>query len=86
MKNIQSVKIWNNGTLETATQLEVVSVYDNLENSADLRYTLYTADKLALATDRLNISGDDYLIWGSTTDVNASAYAWVASQLNLTLV
>jgi len=86
MKNIQPVTIWNNGQVQTATQLDVVSVFDDLATNADFRYTLYTADLLNLASDRLNISGDDYLIWGSTTDVNASAYAWVASQLNLTLV
>jgi hypothetical protein len=85
MKNIQPVTIWNNGKLETATQLDVVSVYDNLATTADFRYTLYTADKLGLASDRLIISGEDYLIWGSTVDVNLSAYEWVASQLNLTL-
>jgi hypothetical protein len=85
MKNIQPVTIWFNGQLETATQLDVVSVYDNLATTADFRYTLYTADKLGLASDRLTISGEDYLIWGSTVDVNESAYLWVASKLNLTI-
>jgi hypothetical protein len=85
MKNIQPVTIWNNGQLQTATQLDVVSVYDDLATNADFRYTLYTVDLLSLASDRLNISGDDYLIWGSTVDVNESAYSWVASQLNLTI-
>lgn len=85
MKNIQPVTIWNNGTLETATQLDVVSVYDDLATNADLRYTLYTADLLNLASDRLNISGDDYLIWGDSANINLAAYEWVASQLNLTL-
>jgi hypothetical protein len=83
MKNIQPVTIWYNGQLETATQLDVVSVYDDLATKADFRYTLYTADKLGLASDRLTISGEDYLIWGSTVDVNESAYLWVASKLNL---
>ena len=85
MKNIQPVTIWFNGKLETATQLEVVSVYDNLATSADFRYTLYTSDLLALASDRLTISGEDYLIWGATVDVNLAAYQWVAAQLNLTI-
>lgn len=85
MKNIQPVTIWFNGKLETATQLDVVSVYDDLATKADFRYTLYTADKLGLASDRLTISGEEYLIWGATVDVNLSAYQWVAAQLNLTI-
>lgn len=85
MQNIQPVTIWYNGKLETATTLEVVSVYDNLATTADLRYTLYTADKLNLASDRLTISGGDYLIWGDSADINLAAYQWVAYELNLTL-
>jgi len=85
MKNIQPVTIWFNGQLETATQLDVVIVYDNLATKADFRYTLYTLDLLALASDRLTISGEEYIIWGETVDVNLSAYQWVAAQLNLTI-
>ena len=85
MKNIQPVTIWFNGQLETATKLDVVIVYDDLATKADFRYTLYTADLLGLASDRLTISGEEYLIWGSTVDVNLSAYEWVAFQLNLTI-
>lgn len=85
MQNIQQVTIWNNGQLETATQLEVVSVYDDLATTADFRYTLFTADKLMLASDRLTISGEDYTAWGASPDINHAAYAWVAGKLNLTL-
>ena len=86
MKNIQPVTIWNNGQVQTATQLDVVSVFDDLATNAAFRYTLYTDDLLNLTSDRLNISGDDYLIWGDSANINLAAYEWVASQLNLTLV
>lgn len=85
MQNIQPVTIWYNGQLETATVLDVVSVYDDLATTADLRYTLYTSDKLGLTSDRLTISGENYQIWGASADINLAAYQWVASQLNLTI-
>ena len=85
MQNIQPVTIWNNGQLETATQLEVVSVYDNLATTADLRYTLYTEDMINVSSERLTISGDDYVVWGESEDINISAYQWVANRLNIIL-
>jgi hypothetical protein len=85
MKNIQPITSWADGTAVIATQLNVISDYDDLATTAVFKYTLLTADLLTVATGKLTISGDDYLIWGSTVDVNESAYAWVASQLNLIL-
>lgn len=85
MKNIQPITSWADGTAVIATQLNVISDYDDLATTAVFKYTLLTTDLLTVATGKLTISGDDYLIWGSTVDVNESAYAWVASQLNLIL-
>jgi len=85
MKNIQPVISWANGQSVEATQIDVISKYDDLATTAIFRYTLLTADLLTVATGDLTISGDDYLIWGSTVDVNQSAYEWVAYQLNLTI-
>lgn len=86
MQNIQPVTSWAIGQSVVATQLDVVSKYDDLATTAIFKYTLLTADLLTVATGDLTISGDDYLIWGSTADVNYAAYQWVASQLNLVLV
>jgi len=85
MKNIQPVISWANGQSVVATKLNVVSEYDDLSTTAMFRYTLLTADLITVSTDKLTISGEDYQIWGSTVDVNESAYAWVAYQLNLTI-
>lgn len=85
MKNIQPVTSWFNGTSVVATQLSVYSSFDDLATTAIFTYTLLSVDYLTVAEGKLTIAGDDYLIWGSTVDVNESAYLWVASQLNLTI-
>ena len=86
MQNIQPVTSWASGQSVVATQLDVVSKYDDLATTAIFKYTLLTSDLLTVATGDLTISGDDYLIWGSTADVNLTAYQWVANQLNLSLI
>lgn len=85
MKNIQPVTSWVNGTSVIATQLNVYSSFDDLATTAIFDYTLLSADLITVAQGKLTISGEDYQIWGSTVDVNESAYSWVASQLNLTI-
>ena len=85
MQNIQPITLWYNGQLVTATQLEVVSVYDDLASTADFRYTLFTVDKLIFVSDRLTISGEDYTTWGASADINLAAYEWVAAKLNLVI-
>jgi hypothetical protein len=86
MKNIQPITSWANGQSVVATQINVASDYDDLATTAIFKYQILSADSLTVAEGKLTISGNDYQIWGSTVDVNDSAYAWVASQLNLTLV
>jgi hypothetical protein len=85
MKNIQPVTSWVNGTSVVATQLDVLSEYDDLATTAIFKYTLLSADLLTVAEGKLTMAGEDYQIWGSTADVNLAAYQWVASQLNLTI-
>lgn len=85
MKNIQPVSSWADGTAVDATQLNVISDYDDLATTAVFKYTLLTADLLTVATGKLTISGGDYVVWGEAQDINLAAYQWVASQLNLVL-
>jgi hypothetical protein len=83
MKNIQPISSWSDGKSVIATKLDVISEYDDLATTAVFTYTLLTTDLLTVATGKLTISGEEYLIWGSTADINLAAYQWVASQLNL---
>jgi len=85
MKNIQPITSWVNGQSVVATQINVAIDYDDLATTAIFVYKILSVDSLTVAEGKLTISGDDYLIWGSTVDVNQSAYEWVASQLNLTI-
>jgi hypothetical protein len=85
MKFIQPLSIWNEGTLKTAIKLEVVSIYDDLSTNAIFRYTLYDENNNTLISDRLKIEEEEYLLWGVATDINLSAYEYVAGKLNLVL-
>lgn len=85
MQNIQPVTSWTNGQSVIATQIDVISEYDDLATTAVFKYTLLTSSMVTVADGKLTMSGDDYQIWGSTVDVNYAAYQWVVSQLNLVL-
>lgn len=83
MQNIQPISSWADGQSVTATQIDVISEYDDLATTAVFRYTLLTAERLTVAIGKLTISGEEYLIWGDAADINLAAYQWVAIQLNL---
>jgi hypothetical protein len=92
--SIQDQTIWVNGELKNANYLVVSIFSDNLKDSAifywQLQYVTTDADGITdyqnLVNGNLPIFGNDYTIWGETTDVNYAAYQFVASQLNLQLV
>jgi hypothetical protein len=86
MKNIQTKSIWVDGSDKNATQLNVYSVFDNLQNMSRFQYELCDADNLVLSKGLINMEGQDYIDWSSTIDINLAAYQWVASKLNLVLL
>jgi hypothetical protein len=90
MKQIQPVQIWLNGQVVTADLLNVSLAYDNLLDFATFQYKLFQSvvdqEPKFLITGNLSIQGEDYIIWGSTADINEAAYIWVADQLNLTII
>jgi hypothetical protein len=61
-------------------------VYDNLQSSADFRYTLVSQENINIYTERVTISGDDYIAWGQTSDINQAAYEWTALKLNIVII
>lgn len=85
MKQIEPKIIWNNGEEDTAVQINVVSIYDDLSTRATFRYDLFTADQLELAKGTVDIAGEEYLLWNGDVDINMSAYQYVVSKLNLVL-
>ncbi len=93
MVNIQPVTIWKDGTSKQASVLVMRSIFDDLATSANFYYELKEADSQdaegntvsgsVLSVGNVSMSGDDYSDWSGD---NAEAYAFAASQLNLTIV
>jgi len=86
MKQIQPVSIWYNGIMVSATLFNMVSISDNLKDSATFYYQLFTAINQQVAEGNLTMEGFDYEAYSTSPDSNAYAYSWGASKLNLTLV
>lgn len=94
MKTIQSVNVWNNGQMKSATGFNMNSIFDNLEDSATFYYELLVVnvDKEGnetteqVAQGNLSMTGETYSEWNETADANEFAYTWGASQLGLTII
>jgi hypothetical protein len=93
MKNIQPVNIWINGQIQEANILQAHIIYDNLIDSATFYYQLMKGNEVdeqmvytSLAAGNVGISGADYEAWGEDEDINTSAYNFLATQLNLTIL
>lgn len=86
MKQIQPVPMWINGKIVNSEFITLYSVNDNLQTSATFYYQLSSADNQNLASGNLTISGEDYIKWGTATDINLAAFEWAALQLNINLL
>jgi len=91
MKAIQPVQIWDNGLLQTGSLLNANIIYDNLFNTANFYWAIWSSDAddkalKSLAEGNLTINEPDYNLWGQSTDINEAAYEWIADKLNLTLI
>jgi hypothetical protein len=86
MKTIESVQIWDNGTVLEAKILNAYCINDNLSTSGTFYYQLFseTVDLTVgqqLSQGNLSMTGEAYQAW----QTNEYAYDWVAAQLNLTI-
>jgi hypothetical protein len=86
MKEIQTVSIWYNGSIIAATIFNMLSINDNLTDSATFYYQLFSANNIQLANGNLTMTGSDYTTYSSSATSNDFAYSWGAAQLKLTLV
>jgi len=92
--SITPVEIWQNGQSETGNYIDASIVNDNLSDYAQFYWNISKVitdsegneTKQSLTQGNSTISGNDYVIWGETTDVNYAAYQYICSQLNLTLI
>jgi hypothetical protein len=92
--SIQPVQIWTNGTAATGNFIDASIVNDNLSDYAQFYWQIsnVTTDsegaetKQSLTQGNTTISGENYLVWGATADINYAAYQYICTQLNLTLI
>lgn len=93
MRQIEPVTIWNDGQEKTANILTAKIVNDNLETACSFNYQLCEGGQgteampliqgNALAEGNVQMQGENYLAWDGD---NNNAYAYIAAQLNLTLI
>ena len=97
--NIQPVTLWVAGQQKTAGVMNIRSIGDDLETSAQFYYELAEADVITqdeqgndvvtagavLANGNLGMSGQDYIDWGdqSGSNINQWACTWALAKLNL---
>ena len=94
MANIQPVTTWYKGAEHQASVFNCYLSYDNLIDTATIRYQLIelivvSADEQTsqiLINDELSINGTDYADWDAQTDANQWIYNWSASQLGLVII
>jgi len=92
--SIQPVQIWTNGQASEGNFIDASIVRDNLSDYAQLIWQISNVtidsegaeNKQLLTQGNTTISGDAYLIWGQSSDVNLAAYQYICEQLNLTLI
>lgn len=87
-KAINPVAIWANGESKNANLFSMVSIQDNLSDSATFYYQLMESDTQAepamstqLAQGNLTLGADEYPSWDGSNDWIMN---WAASKLNLT--
>lgn len=85
MKNIQPITVWKDGVSVQASILKMYISYDNLESTATFQYELCDDQIKSVINGNINISGLDYLNWGSSGDSNEEAYLYGATVLNLVI-
>lgn len=93
MKTIEAVQIWKNGESQEANLLNAIIINDNLQTSCSFYYQLCSSGEgteamplvigQTLAEGNVTMDGENYLAWDGSNDY---AYAYIAKQLNLTLI
>lgn len=94
MKTIQPVTIWVNGQQQIANQFSLRIIADDLATSATFYYELINQTipvegdpvNTTLVNGNSSLSGQEYIDWNETSDVNDEAYTLIAAKLNLTLI
>lgn len=86
MKTIESIEIWNNGILKTASVLDSTANV-NLNNNATFNYVLYSLNESGslfeiISSGSLYMDSEIYATW-TQDDI---AWDFIANSLNLTII
>jgi hypothetical protein len=80
---IKPIKVWKNGASLDAESLDLTIVYDDLESSAKVYYSLKDSTGSQLADGNLDISGADYRTWNTAPNRINWAYNFTIRALRL---
>ncbi len=85
--SIQPITIWMNGQSKFVNYIIAKSILDDLSTEAIFYYTLTNdAENQVIADGNVTMSGQDYIDWDASSDINYAAYQYICQQLNLILV
>jgi len=90
-KTIETQTVWVNGELKAANNLYTYIVLDNLKDTAQFYWQLNFVENdevkdSNLASGNVSLTGETYVNWGESGDINNEAYNLVAAALNLVII
>ena len=88
MKTITQQLIWIDGSQKPASVIYSQVNSDNLKDEAIFYFQLYQevdVNIVPLTNGTISMTGSDYITYNTTTDANAYAWQWIATELGLTI-
>jgi hypothetical protein len=80
---IDKVKIWKDGKMYDADDINVICVYDDFESSAKLYYELKDSTGMIVTSGNIDINGADYLEYASKPNHPDRAVILTMKYLNI---
>jgi hypothetical protein len=80
---IDKVKIWKDGKMYDADDINVICVYDDFESSAKLYYELKDSSGMIVTSGNIEINGADYLDYASKPNHPDRAVILTMKYLNI---
>lgn len=86
INSISPVTIWKDGTNQTATQLLLRVIADDLYSQATFYYEMLDTNDAVITNGNLVLTSAAYTTWNTSANATPGAFTWAATQLNLTLI
>lgn len=83
---IQPVTVWTSTGQQQVNELKVVSNNDNLKDTTTFAWSMGIDSNFPLVVGDITMTGQDYINWNATPDINTAAYQWVAQQIGVTII